>query len=745
MSGTKYQQKIAKKYAKHKVEKNALKNECDIPRKKIVFSRAQTFVQDFFKPKNRLKGMLFYQSTGSGKTSGAIYTASNFETDYQILWVTHQKLKNVMWKNIFGAMSAHPAIRKYKGKMPTTFTKQKRLFAKLTGKAWEPPMSYKQFSNALLMKNGIGRKLYKRNKDDPLKNTLVIFDEAHNLYNPNLSTAQKPDFDTIEEYIHMSYKLSKKNSVRMIFLTATPIINNIIGFFKMMNLAIAAKTRRVKTNLKTFSKEYFSKDFKKLTKKGEKVFQYLGQYISYVDVRGNKNLFAQPNFIIKNIHMEGRSNEYLTAMAIEEKYMLKVKQDACQFNRLNALLKSLMEENSEMPMDLLLAIVKTSHPWFKANNIRNFLSKEDRLKDCKNRTTVEGRRECKRNVRASHSATVSTLRASAKQCKASASADFNRFKNRFKILKKSQTANFLECDAVLTSGRMGSRKKKEEKQLKCLKKQLLWNGPFPMALRFDSRDFDQDLLLEHIDLYSPKIKKLFQVIDQYDARDMEEFNTEYKHAIYINDRGYNGVKKLISCMIASGYNYQLELTSFINRTRRNGRILNRRSYRVRIDDNFRPGGKNFFSLTGGSVWSKPISKGLVKQMLDIYNNRRDNVDGGYVRFMLSTSDFLEGVDFYDVKYLHIVDPYISEEEREQLMGRVFRMCGQNGLPFEDGWKVNVIDYNTEYLNDYGIKTSADKKIRGVYNESQGVSEDMLEQKRTIKKNLQKYAADKLLR
>ena len=120
--------------------------------------------------------------------------------------------------------------------MPRNAGAKKRKFNKLSNKNWVPPMTYKQFSNALKNKNEVGHKLFKRSPRDPLRKTLIIVDEAHNRYNQDLSAIQRPDLNAITKAIHKSYQKSGDNSVKVLLLSATPASNDIIGFAKMMNL-----------------------------------------------------------------------------------------------------------------------------------------------------------------------------------------------------------------------------------------------------------------------------------------------------------------------------------------------------------------------------------------------------------------------------------------------------------------------------------------------------------------------------
>ena len=65
--------------------------------------------------------------------------------------------------------------------------------SKFVSKHWMNPISYKQFSNMLLQKNKIYDEMVNRNgKEDPLRKTLLIIDEAHKLYSPGVAASEKP-------------------------------------------------------------------------------------------------------------------------------------------------------------------------------------------------------------------------------------------------------------------------------------------------------------------------------------------------------------------------------------------------------------------------------------------------------------------------------------------------------------------------------------------------------------------------
>ena len=298
------QKKIGDKYRNLKWRQGFVKNDCENKKKnktKLTFHNSQLFLKDYFTPRNIQKGMIINHSVGSGKTCSAVAVGSNFDKrGYKILWVTQHKLKNDMWKNILGNFSCHEGYRHFQDNynIPDDYIKQKRVFHKITKKRWFPPITYKQFSNLLLKKNQMGLDFYKRNEEDPLKKILVIIDESHNLFNKSLPEHQKPNISIIRKKIYKSYRISKEDSVKIILLTATPLLDDIMSYFRLINLIIPRRGNRFRPNLKTFEEKYIKNN--KITKEGLIKFnENTSRLVSLLDLSKNKNKFAQPVMINK--------------------------------------------------------------------------------------------------------------------------------------------------------------------------------------------------------------------------------------------------------------------------------------------------------------------------------------------------------------------------------------------------------------------------------------------------------------
>jgi hypothetical protein len=293
----------------------------------IQYTPTQQFVSDYFKPSTFVKGMLLWHSVGTGKTCSAISAASaNFETDdYTILWVTRTTLKEDIWKNMFEQI-CHKAIRNYVmdgNSIP--LTKEDRM--KLLSRAWKiRPLSYKQFTNLVSRKNKYYDDLVKINgREDPLRKTLLIIDEAHKLYGGNdLSGIERPNMTELKESIMKSYITSGEDSVRLLLMTATPITINPMELIKLLNLC-KPPTEQMPETFEEFSHEYLTEKgvFSEIGK--EKYMNDITGILSYLNREFDVRQFAQP--IIENIITEMKTFDNQSEKIEYDKEFIKIKQE----------------------------------------------------------------------------------------------------------------------------------------------------------------------------------------------------------------------------------------------------------------------------------------------------------------------------------------------------------------------------------------------------------------------------------
>jgi hypothetical protein len=105
--------------------------------------------------------------------------------------------------------------------------------------------------------------------------------------------------------------------------------------------------------------------------------------------------------------------------------------------------------------------------------------------------------------------------------------------------------------------------------------------------------------------------------------------------------------------------------------------------------------KNFHLLSSVAVYDQPISVVDKKRILQQFNERPDNIHGKNIRFIIMDSGFKEGIDLFDIKYVHIFEPPVNAADQKQVIGRGTRTCGQKGLTFHPtrGWPLYVFIYD----------------------------------------------------
>jgi hypothetical protein len=191
---------------------------------------------------------------------------------------------------------------------------------------------------------------------------------------------------------------------------------------------------------------------------------------------------------------------------------------------------------------------------------------------------------------------------------------------------------------------------------------------------FDETKFNLDL-----DIRSPKMVKLLDKIRELDENDLKTDGHLYKHIIYSDVKTSSaGIKVIAGALTANNYK-------------------NIYDSKFKIDDGLfrRNTNNNYALLTSLSIYNKPFPVKLKKKILELFNERPDNIYGENIRFLLLDQGYKEGIDVFDVKYLHIFDDLLTSSDQKQVVGRGTRFCGQKGLEFipNEGWKLQVFKYN----------------------------------------------------
>lgn len=89
------------------------------------------------------------------------------------------------------------------------------------------------------------------------------------------------------------------------------------------------------------------------------------------------------------------------------------------------------------------------------------------------------------------------------------------------------------------------------------------------------------------------------------------------------------------------------------------------------------GSKGKYVLFTSDISDSEIKKALVRL------KRPENADGSDIRVVIASPKVSEGVDFRNVRQIHVLDPWFNMSRIEQVLGRGMRTCSHSLLPFEE--------------------------------------------------------------
>jgi len=133
---------------------------------------------------------------------------------------------------------------------------------------------------------------------DPFRKTLIVIDEIHKIYSSSLSTLEKPNPDVLQSMIQNSYKVSGKDSLKLLLMTATPITDDHMSSVKILNLLLE-DYERFPEDFERF-KTMYCNDNGIFTDKGSQEFiNRITGLVSYIDRMNDRSQFAYP--VIKDV------------------------------------------------------------------------------------------------------------------------------------------------------------------------------------------------------------------------------------------------------------------------------------------------------------------------------------------------------------------------------------------------------------------------------------------------------------
>jgi hypothetical protein len=217
--------------------------------------------------------------------------------------------------------------------------------------------------------------------------------------------------------------------------------------------------------------------------------------------------------------------------------------------------------------------------------------------------------------------------------------------------------------------------------------------------KLDNGYFNADVFLKDMKNRSPKLDTLLKKIAEVDAADEKKYGKKFKHFIFSDLKsGGHGAKMIAAGLLASGWtmgydaemknppiNKENEVDEMDEKDVDEGKVKKTNIWgpiEMRSDSELlKTRGDNFYLLSSVAVFDKPISVKMKKEILSKFNSRPENIHGDLARIIIMDSGYKEGINIFDIKYIHIFEPSVNSADQKQVIGRGTRTCGQKGLDF----------------------------------------------------------------
>jgi hypothetical protein len=178
---------------------------------------------------------------------------------------------------------------------------------------------------------------------------------------------------------------------------------------------------------------------------------------------------------------------------------------------------------------------------------------------------------------------------------------------------------------------------------------------------------------EYLSSFSIKFYKILLELNKLNEKNKNN-GTSF---IYSNLVNAGGIELFAETLIMNGYLEYLEDGKYDieDDTRDYKTGLSFKEYKKKYKDdlnNFKPA--TFILITGGNEESGEDIPEIKQKIIREVFNSANNIDGKHIKFLLGSRVMNEGVTLKNVKYVHIIDTFYNIPKAEQVIGRAIRMC-----------------------------------------------------------------------
>ena len=173
--------------------------------------------------------------------------------------------------------------------------------------------------------------------------------------------------------------------------------------------------------------------------------------------------------------------------------------------------------------------------------------------------------------------------------------------------------------------------------------------------------------LENISKYSTKINELITNLE----------NSNGKTFIYSENKlgDYGGT--FLLAIVLEHYGY---FRKTIKKGKKNELIVN-----SILNNNKTPDKKKYFIMVDGQTLEDDFT--FYKNTF----NKDDNINGDVVKIIIGTTNMIEGVSLYNIRQIHVMQPWYNISRNDQIVGRGVRQCSHIKLPFNQR-NITIFNY-----------------------------------------------------
>ena len=680
---------------------------------KFTFFNHQKIIRDYLDTQSPYRGILLYHGLGVGKTCGSIAIAEGFRSEKNIIVLLNKSLKQNFIENLkkcgfdyfrinqhwfFHTFSSNDdSMKSYAKKLGITIKKG------ATG-AWfidfskEP--NYEKLNNtdqeevdnqiSLLIDkkykfyhiDGLNeKKLVKMKEDRVFDNSVLIIDEVHNITNAMAKKSPGIRARYLEELIMDAEDLN------CVFLSGTPMINNLFETSKLFNL-LRGKIPAYEITFSKASTDINWAQLESLLDNHEAIDQII---IRKKD--NNITVTRVPNDFVKNVNKQleldpskntETNDEFMGILKTLLPDYAKVKMDyySCLPNSQDKFMNLFYDynkdavKNTELYKSRILGTVsfyktqdKSLLPSVRHNEVIELPMSEYMFNKYSQvrKEEIEQQRKKKSSKKKPDSdgnpfEVKSSYRAySRMHCSFVFPEHIERPTPSSSLEDLYDMDIDLDDQVIENSEKMKAYEKKRNQALKELERSA------PEYLIVD----EKDKLMK----YSPKYNEIIKKINA--MKGLSFVYTEYKTL--------EGIAVLSICLKANGFQeFRLEKNG-------NG------EYTLPTDlDLSRP---HFAFWAGSDEQSDLLRKIYNNELFELPKNLReqikktqkDNLRGDIIKVLLTTKTGAEGIDLKNVRQVHIVEPYWNPVRLEQVKGRAIRVGSHIELP-EKERQVDIYTY-----------------------------------------------------